>query len=325
MLQLAIPIFVLMAGAAILGFMVAWTWRKLAIQSLESELVQVKNVNYQIESERQNLVQHANVLQSEKENLLVYQSELDEEKKILTEHLESLTNEKTILKNLLQQNKIDGSQPIHQEKLVQLEKRLAIQRNIIHEKEKEISNYRQRIADHNPSPDIDKIKDQFKSKYSERKKKWEEKYQLLHFKLLKVAKERDDLKRGLISNKTSIVHQKKKKSKEKSLDKIKRKFSEWQDRSEAKKKTKKGSFISPNFSEHEKNNQVFNEEIIDDLQIISGISSTIEEKLNALGVYRFEQISRLEEKDILLINKILDLDPNYILKNNWVSEAKKLK
>ena len=325
MLQLAIPVFVLMAGAAILGFMVAWTWRKLIIQTLESELVQVKNVNYQIESERQNLVQHANLLQSEKENLLVYQSELDEEKKILTEHLESLTNEKTTLKNLLQRNKSDGSQPIHQEKLVQLEKRLAIQRNVIHEKEKEISDYRQRIAGENPPPDIDKIKDQFKIKYNERKKKWEEKYQLLHFKLLKVAKERDELKKGLISNKTSTHFPKKKKSKEKSLDKIKRKFNQWQERSEAKKNTKKGSFISPEYRQFEKDNKAFNEEIIDDLQIISGISNTIEEKLNALGVYRFEQISRLEEKDILLINKILDLDPYYILKNNWVLEAKKLK
>jgi len=325
MLQLAIPIFVLMAGAAILGFMVAWNWRKLAIQSLKSELIQVKNVNYQIESDRQNLVQHANLLESEKENLLVYQSELDNEKKILTEHLESLTNEKTTLKNLLQRNNNDNGQAINHEKLVQLEKKLAIQRTEIHEKELEILDYRQRIVGQLPPPDLNKFKDQFKSKYNEKKKKWEEKYQLLHFKLLKVAKERDDLKRGIISKDLTSANGKKKKSKEKSLEKIKRKFSEWNHRSEAKMKTKKGNFISSEYGEIEKGSKEQREELNDDLQIITGISKAIEKKLNALGVYRYEQISRLEEKDILLINKILDLDPNYILKNKWVYEAKKLK
>jgi Uncharacterized conserved protein len=325
MLQLAIPVFVLMTGAALLGFLVAWTWRKLIIQSLESELIQVKNVNHQIESERQNLVQHTTLLQSEKESLLLYQTELDEEKKILTEHLESLTNEKISLKNQLDRNLIDGTESFNQNKLVQLEKKLAIQLAEIQEKEKEIRDYRLRIAGQLPPSDIDKLKDQFKSKYSEKKKKWEEKYQDLHFKLLKVARERDELKNGLRANNLSSGILRKKKSKEKSLDKIKRKFNEWQDRSEVKKGSKKNNLLTYKFGDIEKDLKNYNEELVDNLQIITGISYTIEEKLNALGVYRFEQISRLEAKDILLISKILDLDPNYILKNKWVSEAKKLK
>ena len=326
MLQLAIPVFVLMTGAALLGFLVAWTWRKLIIQSLESELIQVKNVNYQIESERQNLVQHTTLLQSEKESLLLYQTELDKEKKILTEHLETLTNEKTSLKNQLNRNLlIDGTKSFNQEKLVQLEKKLAIQLAEIQEKEKEIREYRLKIADQLPTPDLDKLKDQFKNKYNEKKKKWEEKYQDLHFKLLKVARERDELKKGFRTNDISTEIPKKKKSKEKSLDKIKRKFNEWQDRSEVKKGSKKNNFLTHEFGDIEKGLKDYTEEKVDNLQIITGISISIEEKLNALGVYRFEQISRLEEKDILLINKILDLDPNYILKNKWVSEAMKLK
>ncbi len=323
MLQLAIPVFVLMSGAALLGFMVAWTLRKLAIQTLESELIQIKNVNYQIESERQNLVQHANLLQSEKENLLRYQSELDNEKKKLIEHLDTLSAEKISLENLLRQNKGNESNAISQNKLVQLEKSLNIQRLEIEHKEKEIQEYREQIVGQLPPREIEELKERFKNKYSEKKKKWEEKYRTLHFKLLKVARERDELKKGILSQETPIDFSKKKK--EKSLDKIKRKFSEWQDRSEIKNGAKKTGFISSDYGEIEKNPNDDFEEIIDNLQIISGINDTIEEKLNALGVYRYEQISRLEEKDILLINKILDLDSDYILKNNWVSEAKKIK
>ncbi len=323
MLQLAIPVFVLMSVAALLGFMVAWTLRKLAIQTLESELVQIKNVNYQIESERQNLVQHANFLQSEKENLLRYQSELDDEKKKLMEHLDTLSAEKKSLENLLRQNKGDDSNTISQKKLVKLEKSLAIQRREIEHKEKEIQKYRDQIVHQLPPREVEELKERFKNKYNEKKEKWEEKYRSLHFKLLKVARERDELKKGILPTDTSIDFSKNKKRKEKSLDKIKRKFSEWQDRSEIKNSPKNTGFISSDYGEIETSDEM--EEIIDNLQIITGISDAIEEKLNALGIYRYEQISRLEEKDILLINKILDLNSDYILKNKWVTEAKKLK
>ncbi len=316
MLQLAIPVFVLMSGAALLGFVVAWTWRNLAIQTLRSELIQIKDVNYQIESERQNLVQHANLLQSEKERLLRYQSELNEEKKGLIVHLDTLRAEKITLENLLRNNKNNGSNKINQEKLSALEKNLAIQRKEIKKKEEEIQIYRQQ-------PEVEELKERFKNKYAEKKKKWEEKYRSLHFKLLKVARERDELKKGIVpvepSQNLSID------KKEKSLDKIKRKFSEWQDRSHNIHGAKKTGFISSDYGEIEKNPKDVTEEIIDDLKIISGINASIEEKLNALGVYRYEQIARLEGKDILLINKILDLHSDYILKNEWVSVAKKLK
>lgn len=325
MLQLAIPVFVLMSGAALLGFMIAWTWRKLAIQSLESELIQIKNVNYQIESERQNLVQHANLLQSEKENLLQYQSELDTEKKNLTEHLATLSAEKIRLENLLHQNKGNGSNSINQEKLTTLKKDLAVQRAEIEDKEKEIEQYRKRIAGLLPPAEVEELKTRFKNKYNEKKRKWEDKYRSLHFKLLKVARERDELKKGITPTDTTVELSKNEISKEKSLDKIKRKFNEWQDRSENNEGVKKTGFISSDYGEIEKDPNLDTEEIIDDLQVINGINKTIEEKLNALGVYRYEQISRLEEKDILLINKILDLDSEYILKNEWITEAKKLK
>ena len=142
--------------------------------------------------------------------------------------------------------------------------------------------------------------------------------------MLKVARERDELKKGITPTETILDFSKNETPKEKSLDKIKRKFNEWQDRSDVNR-VKKTGFVFSDYGEIEKDPNHDPEEIIDDLKIISGINSTIEEKLNALGIYRYEQISRLEEKDILLINKILDLDSKYILKNKWVTEAMKLK
>lgn len=325
MIQLAIPVFVLMSGAALLGFVVAWTWRKMAIQSLQSELIQVKNVNFQIESERHNLVQHTNLLKSEKEKLLRYQSELGDDKKELIEHLQALNAEKTTLERLLHQHKNNESHSFSQEELIKLETRLKNQQTEILEKEEEIKKYRQRIASQLSAPDVEELKKRFKNKYSEKKQKWEEKYQNLHFKLLKVARERDELKKGIFPNEVLLDYSNNKKSKEKSLDKIKRKFTEWQDRPEETGGAKKIGFISSDYGELEKNTKEESEEIVDNLKVLSGINEHIEVKLNALGVYRYEQISRLEEKDILLINKILDLDSQYILQHEWVSEAKKFK
>jgi len=325
MIQLAIPVFVLMSGAALLGFVVAWTWRKMAIQSLQSELIQVKNVNFQIESERHNLVQHTNLLKSEKESLLRYQSELGDDKKELIEHLQALNAEKTTLERLLHQHKNNESHSFNQEELIKLETRLKNQQTEILEKEEEIKKYRQRIAGQLSAPDVEELKKRFKNKYSEKKQKWEEKYQNLHFKLLKVARERDELKKGIFPNEVLLDYSNNKKSKEKSLDKIKRKFTEWQDRPIETGGAKKIGFISSDYGELEKNTKEESEEIVDNLKVLSGINEHIEVKLNALGVYRYEQISRLEDKDILLINKILDLDSQYILQHEWVSEAKKFK
>jgi predicted flap endonuclease-1-like 5' DNA nuclease len=57
------------------------------------------------------------------------------------------------------------------------------------------------------------------------------------------------------------------------------------------------------------------------LTLINGISIWIEERLNLLEIYTFEQISRLKSKDIQLISEILDLSPDRIDKEGWVSQA----
>ena len=57
------------------------------------------------------------------------------------------------------------------------------------------------------------------------------------------------------------------------------------------------------------------------LTMINGISLWIEERLNILEIYTFEQISRLKSKDVQLISEILDFSPDRIDKEAWVSQA----
>jgi len=58
------------------------------------------------------------------------------------------------------------------------------------------------------------------------------------------------------------------------------------------------------------------------LTLINGISLWIEERLNILEIYTFEQISRLNSKDVEVISEILEIAPNRIEKEGWVSQAR---
>jgi predicted flap endonuclease-1-like 5' DNA nuclease len=60
------------------------------------------------------------------------------------------------------------------------------------------------------------------------------------------------------------------------------------------------------------------------LTMIKGISLWIEERLNTLDIYTFEQISRLTSADIESITEILEISPGRINRDNWVSQAQGL-
>ncbi|WP_224490498.1 hypothetical protein [Robertkochia flava] len=67
-----------------------------------------------------------------------------------------------------------------------------------------------------------------------------------------------------------------------------------------------------------------NSELANDLKMIDGIGPFIEEKLNHLGIYNFEQLSRLKEEDIKIITELLEFFPGRIDRDNWIGQAKKL-
>lgn len=62
----------------------------------------------------------------------------------------------------------------------------------------------------------------------------------------------------------------------------------------------------------------------DDLTRIKGIGPGIEEKLNALGIYNYEQISHFDEEDIERVSVALGSFKNRILRDDWVGQATSL-
>ncbi|WP_396596688.1 hypothetical protein [Dokdonia sp. R86516] len=62
-----------------------------------------------------------------------------------------------------------------------------------------------------------------------------------------------------------------------------------------------------------------------ELQKIIGIGPYTEAKLNELGIYTFDQISRLTKEDIEIITKLIKFFPDRIKNDRWVAKAIRLK
>jgi predicted flap endonuclease-1-like 5' DNA nuclease len=62
----------------------------------------------------------------------------------------------------------------------------------------------------------------------------------------------------------------------------------------------------------------------DNLKKISGVGPVYEEKLNSLGIYTFEQVSKLTPESIQAIEELTKYFPGRIEREDWMSQAKKL-
>jgi predicted flap endonuclease-1-like 5' DNA nuclease len=60
------------------------------------------------------------------------------------------------------------------------------------------------------------------------------------------------------------------------------------------------------------------------LTLIDGLGLWVEERLNTLGIYTFDQISKLTHTDIETITEVLEIIPGRIEQDNWVSQAREL-
>ena len=60
------------------------------------------------------------------------------------------------------------------------------------------------------------------------------------------------------------------------------------------------------------------------LTLIKGLGLWVEERLNTLGIYTFDQISKLTREDIDTITEVLEIIPGYIENDNWVGQAREL-
>lgn len=62
----------------------------------------------------------------------------------------------------------------------------------------------------------------------------------------------------------------------------------------------------------------------DDLKIIKGVGPFIEEKLNALGIYTFSQISKMTSELEDQVNEAIEFFPGRVKRDEWASQAKDL-
>tara|TARA_B100002049_G_C16023580_1_gene351369 strand:- start:316 stop:903 length:588 start_codon:yes stop_codon:yes gene_type:complete len=62
----------------------------------------------------------------------------------------------------------------------------------------------------------------------------------------------------------------------------------------------------------------------DNLQKIIGIGPYTEEKLNTIGIYTYDQISKFNARDIEIVTDLIHFFPDRIVNDNWVAKAKLL-
>jgi len=60
------------------------------------------------------------------------------------------------------------------------------------------------------------------------------------------------------------------------------------------------------------------------LTLIDGLGLWVEERLNLLGIYTFNQISKLTHEDIETITEVFEIIPGRIEQDNWVRQAREL-
>ena len=354
-----------MLGAAFIGFLIAWAWRKQKIDELREEVYRLNAVCRRLEQEQVNIFAHSNNLQAEQEKwintrqkqialidqLNADNAHLKHEKEMLLDEynryrLEFKGNKKNQTKLIEQLNKLNSYLHQQEKEIIEWKKKYQALMEIKVESDemlKKLSNYREDNEKQTGQNRKDKEeKYPVKSKKDKKKKKWEAKYKTIHFKLLALSKERNELAKALkkaekVKSQYELALQKAE-SKETALDKVKDQFRKWTSKN---KSNKKQLLASQGFQQQadlilQQINQRKREldfrrigmaeaEQKDNLQRINGIGPFIEKKLNALGIYRFEQIARLNEKDIDKINKIIDLKPGFIRQVEWVRQAKKMK
>ncbi len=63
---------------------------------------------------------------------------------------------------------------------------------------------------------------------------------------------------------------------------------------------------------------------VDDLQMIKGIGPSLEGKLNALGIYRFDQIAAFSDENLVWVDDQLVTFKGRCFRDDWVGQAKGL-
>ena len=63
----------------------------------------------------------------------------------------------------------------------------------------------------------------------------------------------------------------------------------------------------------------------DDLKLISGVGPKYESTLNEIGIYTFDQVSKMTPEAIKAVEEITNYFPGRIERDDWISQANNLK
>lgn len=63
----------------------------------------------------------------------------------------------------------------------------------------------------------------------------------------------------------------------------------------------------------------------DDLQKLNGVGPLLEQKLHQLGIYKYDQVSKLTASDYQLLDSIIDTFPVQDISKEWNAQANELK
>ena len=329
MITYALPVFLMMLGAAFLGFLLAWVWsRNLSSESNSVNVGLLESKLSTLQTDYEKVLEYSNNFHKEKKDLVGENEMLAIQLQQIKTEVTQLENDKSILlQEYRNQEDVDtqGRQATDNEEEIQALRVQVTQLN------QELVNWKNKHEDlleqyETINKSLEKHNKNKPAK-SGKNKKWESKYKALKLKFLELTHEKnifedhmanmkeanDKLLTEIMEIKTNlpeptiVLEKRKKKEKEKQKDIFHK----------IKKRANLIDFERIGKSSEKKK---------DDLKQINGVGPFIEKKLNALGIFKFEQIAKLEDDDLLEIIKIIEL-PAGIAKlkdRNWIDQAKNM-
>jgi predicted flap endonuclease-1-like 5' DNA nuclease len=318
MLHCALPVFLLMSGATLLGGWLAWLWARKTYVDHSDELSQMKLQLSNQKEEMDRMLEYSSNFHSEKRMLIEENKTLHERTRALEGALTKLHKDKMLLHSELKRvseelEQRKGKQDVFFDEGMELmvEAGQATDNSQVNEEviEKQVQMIQEELL-------------QWKAKYEALRdnlsKKWELKYKKLKLKTLTLIKERDDALAELDTLKTANDQLLDELLKLKSAELLALEINNPKEEVFDRIKKRKNLLDFHRIGKYHPKQK-------DDLKKISGVGPFIEKKLNALGIYKFEQLAKLTDEDINQIIKIIEVPPGIIKGADWIEQAKNMK
>lgn len=333
-----LPIFLMMLGAAFLGFLLSWLLAKGQNNGLANDQVaQLMAQNSQLQGDYERVLEYSNGFHKEKKDLMNGNEALEQQIKGLKAEIAQLQSDKSLLIQEYNKFDLEESQPAEGGRSTDNEEELQALRVQLNDLNQELFTWKNKhkILSENITKTTDDLqaKTNKKSKNSKpeksgKSKKWESKYKALKLKFLELTHEKNLFEDQMEKLKTAN-------------DKLLTEVMEF--KSHLPEPNLIGDTIMPKKKSKNKEKDIFHkikkraalidfkrigkasEKKKDDLKQIHGVGPFIEKKLNALGIYKFEQIARLEDDDLMEIIRIIELPTGVVKGRNWIDQAKNMK